>query len=767
MKFRTDFVTNSSSSGFVCVYIELRDNDHIELNWEYHTGYGGYFRNGFVKEEMEDQLRETTTGDDLLDLLGGTIDSFNMMLSEDKKNGGVFEAKLSQLGSVDSVKSIHISEATYYDMGGEDECNFDYIFLTSDDIVKESQKTKKRINTLENQRVYLYGQFDNAKKEEIIKKIKQLKGSFRTEKRIDNIELIIISGASLDKESLHDPWLIDAYQRIQNKSGLHIITENDFIVLDTLNQTSFDSLRHQETPVDFHGPFIPVEGQGYNERSIVYADIIQSFFDEMYWELFYFRAFVTMIIDSMSENQVKLLSKMISSDFADRYAQSLDENKQPDGFKKAVHEGERYIWFPHFLRIALLLTLSNDSLFKRIAENCLGDLTEFTGSEKQCYQVPDGFNNVGIIRMLLTYMDLIPGSDDDIKEIFFSSMEKNQLVKDLLELMLIKYSTDDIVRFFCGTFHLTESQFEIRQFGATKIGSSDSRFTLLKNEYNELTIISYKGPGGSVSIPESIDGYPVTSIFSYAFSTESSPRWTGGGGCHEPPLSYRKNSQFSEHYEEDQYNCMQIEELLIPNSIREIGERAFYGGLPKIKHLSIPEAVASIPDIWSFKSLQRLDLPEQAYRFTGNLFQIYDCPELQYIKLPKGINEYCCVRIESCMKLEYIEMPDYLPRIYGIRNCPVIRELFLPIDRFEQMGFEGCTSLTDVYFPNLKYAFKNGFDPKQIAHLTIHGYPKSYAEKYAKRIGAKFVPDCSPEKKKELDDKYRQLYGTQPISIKL
>ena len=759
MKIRTDFVTNSSSSGFVCVCIELRNNDLIELNWEYDSGYGGYFWNGFDKRKMEDRLKEAATGTELLDLLDDTIDSFNKMLSADKKNGGTFQAKLSHLSSVDSVRSVHISEMTYYDVGGEDSCEFDYTFLTPDDIEKESKKTKKRIKTLEDQRVYLYGRFNDAKKEEIRKRIKILKGSLRTEKRIDNVELIIISGASLDKESLRDPWLIDVYQRIQNKGRLRIITQNDFLDLNILDQTSPVSSQSQETPEDSSFPFIPVEGQGYNEDSIAYADIIQAFFDEMYWELFYFRAFATMIIDSKGDNKKKLLSEMFAYSFVESYAKALDVKKQPEGFKKAVHEGERYIWFPRFLRIALLLIMSNDSLFKRTAELCLGNLSALIGTDQHDCMIPDSFSYEEIRKKLIAYMDLIPGSDDAIKGIFFKGRDKKQLAGILIELLLVKYSTDDIVNYLCKTFHITESQFQIKQFGATKMDSPDARFALLKNPYDELTIFNFKGPGGSVSIPESLEGYPVISIFSYAFSTEHSPSWSGGGGQHEPPLSYRKNSQFCEHFEEDQYNCMQIEELLIPNSIREIGVRAFYGGLPKIKHLSIPEAVTSIPDIWNFNSLQKLDFPKQANRFTGVLSQIYDCPELQYIKLPKGISETCSVRIESCKKLAYIEMPDHLPQIHGIRNCPVLRELYLPIDRFEQLGFEGCTSLTDVYFPNLKYAFKNGFNPEQIAHLTIHGYPKSYAEKYAKRIGANFVPDCSPEKKKELDEKYRQLYG--------
>ena len=46
---------------------------------------------------------------------------------------------------------------------------------------------------------------------------------------------------------------------------------------------------------------------------------------------------------------------------------------------------------------------------------------------------------------------------------------------------------------------------------------------------------------------------------------------------------------------------------------------------------------------------------------------------------------------------------------------------------------------------------------KRYIYRTIVG--KVSPIKYAKKIGAKFVSDCSPEKKKELDEKYRKLYG--------
>ena len=75
-----------------------------------------------------------------------------------------------------------------------------------------------------------------------------------------------------------------------------------------------------------------------------------------------------------------------------------------------------------------------------------------------------------------------------------------------------------------------------------------------KIEHGEATLIRCYGSGERVSVPEELDGYPVTALAPYAFSA----------GRREPDA--------------EQAVCgEQVREIILPGSIRRVGQYAFYG----------------------------------------------------------------------------------------------------------------------------------------------------------------------------------------------
>lgn len=90
--------------------------------------------------------------------------------------------------------------------------------------------------------------------------------------------------------------------------------------------------------------------------------------------------------------------------------------------------------------------------------------------------------------------------------------------------------------------------------GSTIPPSASENFTYILN--STVTIIGYNGPGGSISIPASIDGRPVTAIEYMAFADR------------------------------------QLASVVIPNSVTFIGDEAFAGNV--LTTVSIPNSVTSI-----------------------------------------------------------------------------------------------------------------------------------------------------------------------------
>ena len=170
--------------------------------------------------------------------------------------------------------------------------------------------------------------------------------------------------------------------------------------------------------------------------------------------------------------------------------------------------------------------------------------------------------------------------------------------------------------------------------------------------------------------------------------------------------------------------CSALEQIVLPDTVTEIGYRAFYG-CSNLITINIPEGVSAIGEyaFYNCKKLDGIEIPEACRSIGNNAF--YNCSSLTKIHLPdnctvvgssafSNCESLADVKLSfaqtlidqstfsSCKSLISIELPEYLASIDtdAFYNCSSLSSILIPnnVTELGSCAFYGCSALTSATF---------------------------------------------------------------------
>ncbi|MFA6309128.1 MAG: leucine-rich repeat protein [Clostridia bacterium] len=213
-------------------------------------------------------------------------------------------------------------------------------------------------------------------------------------------------------------------------------------------------------------------------------------------------------------------------------------------------------------------------------------------------------------------------------------------------------------------------------------------------------ITRYTGEDAYVIIPDTIDGYPVTSIGNSAFSDH--PELTGI----TIPESVKIIGNNAFGY------CDKLSDITIPDSVTDIGNCPFNScnGLTQIT-VNNNANYASQDGVLFNKAKTHLIqypagktggylVPDSVTNIGDGAFR--DCSELTDITFPNSLTKIDSDAFRSCSKLTGIDFPDRITDIglYAFQYCSGLTSVTIPksVTRIGWGAFLHCDRLNEAYF---------------------------------------------------------------------
>ncbi|MCR5652341.1 MAG: leucine-rich repeat domain-containing protein, partial [Ruminococcus sp.] len=225
-----------------------------------------------------------------------------------------------------------------------------------------------------------------------------------------------------------------------------------------------------------------------------------------------------------------------------------------------------------------------------------------------------------------------------------------------------------------------------------------------------VSLICYNGTGGSVTVPSTYEGKPVT-IIDNAFA-----------------------------------GCEGLTSVTIPNSIVYL-ESAAFGGCTGLTSISIPSNVKKIGDfVFSSTGLTNVTIPSSVKTLGLQAFSA--CTELTNVTMNEGVKNIGDYTFMGCAKMTAITLPDTIKTIGegAFGNCSKLESATIGsgASSIGDYAFWGCTMLEHAAIKSRTAVFGSdvfgNLDFGRCEKVEVNGFDASTTETYALAQNLKFSP---------------------------
>ena len=142
---------------------------------------------------------------------------------------------------------------------------------------------------------------------------------------------------------------------------------------------------------------------------------------------------------------------------------------------------------------------------------------------------------------------------------------------------------------------------------------------------------------------------------------------------------------------------------VIPNSVRTIGEKAFYY-IDSITSVTIPDGVTTIEEdaFLGCYNLKTVSLPDSVSSIEDSAFQ--SCSKLTSVHIPAGLTEIGKYVFYGCSQLTELTIPENIKSIrrWAFAACSKLTDIWLPasVTYLENNPFEKCYGLSSIAVDN-------------------------------------------------------------------